>query len=107
MSAWVTAGSIAPGVQRRSGSRPSSRARHGPVRVPVTRPGSCTSASKDVGRAGADRDGFRAVGRDDDADGEGDAAGAAADDPAGPGPPTPLPTAHPARTSATAAVSTG
>src|SRR5260370_25025560 len=103
MSACVTAGSIAPGVQCRSGSWPLSLAWHGPASVPVTRPGSCTSARANTDRCRAedgDLDG------DEDADEEEDgcnSTGAARDDSAAPGEPERLPPAHPARASAAAA----
>src|SRR5260370_35180778 len=103
MSACVTAGSIAPGVQCRSGSWPLSLAWHGPASVPVTRPGSCTSARANNDRCRAeDRD----LDGDEDADEEEDgcnSTGAARDDSAAPGEPERLPPAHPARRSAAAA----
>src|SRR5215813_6326970 len=45
MFAWVTDGSMPPGVQCGSGRLPLSRVWQGPVSVPVTWPGSCRTSS--------------------------------------------------------------
>src|SRR5260221_4771979 len=95
---------MAPGVQCRSGSGPWPRVRQGPVRVPVTRQGSCSMVSEaaDGGRFDGVVGGAGDAGEDEDGC---ERAAATGDDRAGFGEPRWLLPVHPAREKTVAAAS--